>query len=166
MGNRNAIVAHLTRLRPQFDWMREENREAEDPTEDFLLDRYSISYCGLLNITMRAPQPVYNGRLVQAQIRHFDLKRERPGLPKGVAAPVENMSHERGELTLLNVGKRDRKVTVQAGSYGEHVFENIECDGERRHEADREKNDGVDGTSEADALAVSLPSGTRVTIDA
>ena len=102
---------------------------------------------------MGAPQPVYYGGLVMSQVRHFDDDRERPGLPEGVSALVERVDASGIDLTLVNSGGQDRNLIVQAGAYGEHDFETI-------------RYDGVVEQPTANALRVSLPSGSRLSIDA
>ncbi len=145
-ANRNHTQEHL-------DWMAEEGREPDVLNEDYLRDRNPVFHRGLLNLTMGAPQPVYYGGMVMAQVRHFDPERERPGLPEGVSALVESIDSAGIDLTLVNGGSRDREVVTQAGAYAEHEFTGVEYDGEAREA----------GT---DALRVSLPSGTRVSISA
>lgn len=134
--------------------MREEGFAPEDPDEDYLRDRNPVCEKGLLQLTMGAPQPVYYGGLVMAQVRHFDVGEGRPGLPEGVAALVEDVTPDGIELTLVNVGGRDREMIVQAGAYGEHEFGTVRDDDGRKVE--------VDGSE----LEVSIPSGTRLSLSA
>ncbi|ELZ95691.1 hypothetical protein C452_01005 [Haloferax volcanii JCM 10717] len=146
--------------------------EGNEPTtvdEDYLRDRNPAFHKALLQLTMGAPQPVYYGGLVMAQVRHFDARRERPGLPSGVAALVESVTSDGLELTLVNTGARREEVVVQAGAYGEHRFTAVETDG-----AERGVDDGADDSdsasdgedNSADALRVRLPAGSRMSIRA
>ncbi len=114
----------------RLDEMREEAFNPHDLTEDYLRNRNPIVHKGLLQLSMGAPQPVYYGGLVHAQVRHFDPDRGRPGLPPGVSALVTGITAEGIDLTLVNVGGRDRAVVVQAGAYGEHEFTAIHAAGE------------------------------------
>ena len=113
---------------------------------------------------MGAPQPVYYGGLLTAQVRHFDARRERPGLPAGVAALVESVSDEGVELTLVNVGAESAEVVVQAGAYGEHRFDAVETNGDATAEAGdaRESDEPI----EANAVRVRLPAGSRLSMEA
>ena len=133
--------------------MREEEFDPDDVTEDYLRDRNPIVHKGLLQTTMGAPQPVYYGGLVHAQVRHFDPERERPGLPPGVSALVERIDSEGVDLTLVNGGGRDRDVVVQGGAYGEHEFTTVRAGGESTEA----------GTN---ALRVTVESGARVSLSA
>ena len=87
---------------------------------------------GLTQLTTGAPQTVYNGGLLRATVRHFDLDRRRPGLPPEVACLVEGLSAESVDLRLVNTGRERRRVLVQAGAFGEHEFTSVEAGGETR----------------------------------
>ncbi|ELY97707.1 hypothetical protein [Natrialba aegyptia] len=147
------LEASHAHVQERLALMREEGGVPNDVDEDYLRDRNPIVHRGLLQLTMGAPQPVYYGGLVMAQLRHFDPERERPGLPPGVAALVEDVTRDGVRLTLVNVGGRDRDVIVQAGAYGEHEFTAIELDDERVR-------------PESTCIRVSIPSGTRLTVAA
>lgn len=145
------LDANREQTQQRLELMREEERDPETFDEDYLRDRNPVFEKGLLQLTMGAPQPVYYGGLVMGQVRHFDADRGRPGLPEGVAALVESVTSDGVELTLVNTGGQERTTTVQAGVYGEHDFTVVECDGEETRVDD-------------DAVDVSLPSGTGLTL--
>lgn len=147
------MEATHSRVHDRLALMREEGGEPTEIDEDYLRDRNPVFHRGLLQLTMGAPQPVYYGGLVMAQIRHFDADRGRPGLSPGVGALVENVTSTGIEMTLVNGGGKLRELVVQAGAYGEHEFERIEY------------GDRV-AVPESNAIRVSLPSGTRLAIDA
>ncbi|MCU4742487.1 hypothetical protein [Natronoglomus mannanivorans] len=149
------LEANRMQVDQQLEILREEGGAPADVDEDYLRDRNPVFHRGLLQLTMGAPQPVYYGGLVMAQVRHFDPERERPGLPPGVAALVERVDDDGIELTLINCGGQDRELVVQAGAYGEHEFTAVRTDGE----SDERR-------PESSAIHVALPSGTRVSIDA
>ena len=82
-----------------------------------------VSTEALLQLTLGAPQIIYNGGLLHCQVRYFDAIAERPGLPPDVAALVERIDGGGITLRLVNLspfGNRD--VIVQAGAFGEHRF--------------------------------------------
>ncbi len=103
-------------------------------TADF--DRVSIHHWqehnpitteALIQLTLGAPQILYNGGLLVAPLRHFDADRGRPGLPPDVAALVTQVSAEQVTLTFVNTSPVEaRAVLVQAGSFGEHAFESAQ----------------------------------------
>ncbi|ESP86984.1 hypothetical protein [Candidatus Halobonum tyrrellensis] len=153
----------------RLDLMDAEGGEPTTVDEDYLRDRNPVFHKPLLQLTMGAPQPVYYGGLVMAQVRHFDPERERPGLPPGVAALVEDVSAEGVELTLVNCGGRDRDLLVQAGAYGEHRFGSVTLDGGRATggpESGGETGSRTDRGEGADALRVVLPAGSRLSVRA
>lgn len=77
----------------------------------------------LVQLTLGAPQIVYNGGLLIAPLRYFDADRLRPGLPEDVAALVESVRADEVVVTLVNLSPfATRRVIVQAGSFGEHRF--------------------------------------------
>lgn len=102
-------------------------------TADF--DRVSIHHWqehnpitteALVQLTLGAPQIIYNGGLLVAPLRHFDAARNRPGLPPDVAALVTQVSAGQVTITFVNTSPVEaRAVRVQAGSFGEHRFESV-----------------------------------------
>jgi len=77
----------------------------------------------LIQLTLGAPQILYNGGLLFSRLRYFDLERRRPGLPLDVAALVEKLEPERTVLRLVNLSPfQARDLLVQAGAFGEHQF--------------------------------------------
>jgi hypothetical protein len=60
---------------------------------------------------------------LHTRVRYFDPDRRRPGLPTDVAALVEKMTADETVLTLVNISPlHSRRVIIQAGGYGEHLF--------------------------------------------
>ena len=77
----------------------------------------------LVQLTLGAPQIIYNGGLLFSHVRYFDPDRQRPGLPLDVAALVESVEAERVVVTLVNLSPfAMRRLIIQAGGFGEHRF--------------------------------------------
>ncbi|MDE2807297.1 MAG: hypothetical protein OXN90_02665, partial [Gemmatimonadota bacterium] len=77
----------------------------------------------LIQLTLGAPQLLYNGGILMAPLRYFDTERKRPGLPADVAALVETVERDRLVVHLVNLSALDsRKVLLQAGTLAEHRF--------------------------------------------
>jgi hypothetical protein len=77
----------------------------------------------LAQVTLGAPQTIYNGGLLRARVRYFDAGRQRPGLPPDVAALVSRLEADQAVVQLVNLSAlNSRKVTIQAGAFGEHQF--------------------------------------------
>lgn len=77
----------------------------------------------LVQLTLGAPQIIYNGGLLHAQARYFDVELKRPGLPPDVAALVEKIEPDHIVVHLVNLSVFDgRDLLIQAGAFGEHQF--------------------------------------------
>jgi hypothetical protein len=77
----------------------------------------------LIQLTLGAPQLLYNGGLLMASLRYFDPARRRPGLPEDVAALVERVEPDCTVVRLVNLSPFEaRDVLIQAGTFGEHRF--------------------------------------------
>jgi hypothetical protein len=77
----------------------------------------------LIQLTLGAPQIIYNGGLLYCQVRYFDAHRKRPGLPPDVAALVEAVEADHIVIRLVNVSVFEaRDVLLQAGAFAEHRF--------------------------------------------
>ena len=128
----------------------------------------------LVQLTLGAPSPVYNGGLLHAPIRHFDAKRRRPGLPEDVAALVTSADEDEIAVELINLNPVEtREMILQAGGFSEHRFETAHA----THSEWSESYPGAPmsspiapGVSEAahrvngTHVGVRLPPSTRVTI--
>jgi hypothetical protein len=80
----------------------------------------------LVQLTLGAPQLIYNGGLLHAPLRYFDAERRRPGLPEDVAALVEKLEPHCVTLSLVNVSPFEvRDLIIQAGAFAEHTFTNV-----------------------------------------
>jgi hypothetical protein len=83
----------------------------------------------LVQLTLGAPQPIYNGGLLIAPLRYFDAARGRPGLPPDVAALVEKVEASRLVVRLVNLSVTEtREVILQAGTFGEHRWDEVAYD--------------------------------------
>lgn len=133
-----------------------------------------LSSEALVQLTLGAPQPIYNGGLLHARLRYFDADRRRPGLPLDVGALVEKLEAERTVVRLVNLNAVEtRCLILQAGALGEHRF------GEVRHSARASAYPGEIGdyceprldldwrvvSVEDTHLAVELPPATEITLD-
>ncbi len=133
-----------------------------------------VSTEALIQQTLGAPQPIYNGGLLHARLCYFDAQARRPGLPPDVAALVEKLEADRTVVRLVNLNPcEDRALLIQAGAYGEHSFDGVTYSAaqgdavgiwhdyvgpavreEQREAAVRGKH-----------LAVELPAGTEIRLD-
>ncbi|MQG18437.1 MAG: hypothetical protein FI687_01490 [SAR202 cluster bacterium] len=80
----------------------------------------------LVQLTLGAPQIIYNGGFLFSSIRYFDFDKKKPGLPEDISALVTNSQEKKISLTLVNLNETNIKnIIIQAGSMGEHSFGTI-----------------------------------------
>jgi len=127
----------------------------------------------LVQLTLGAPQIIYNGGLLHCRVRYFDADRQRPGLPDDVAALVEQLTAEQTVVKLVNLSSFvQRQVIVQAGGFGEHRFEAVTYDvctsdypGSNKTYAPPPITTRSETVDLADRhLLVMLPPGTQITL--
>ena len=91
-----------------------------------VLNQNPIFTNGLTQVTLGAPHTCFNGGLLRAQVRYFDVEKRRPGLPQDVAVLVEGLESDRTILQLVNLNAfHQRDLIVQAGAFGEHQFTEV-----------------------------------------
>ncbi len=115
----------------------------------------------LVQLMLGAPQMMYNGGLLHASVRYFDPDKQRPGIPRDVAALVTRVERERTVLQLVNLSLFEtRRVIVQAGTFGEHNFTTVKY---QRLEKNGPAEQTVDVNSKF--FQVALEPGCGVTLD-
>ena len=115
---------------------------------------------GLTQVTLGAPQSIYNGGLLRATVRYYDADRGRPGLPLDVAALVDELGPKTVGIQLVNTNHNEtRTLVVQAGAFGEHQFTGRKY---REEGKDGETAAGADGKY----FSVELPPSSAVRIEA
>ena len=103
--------------------MRADERSPLDIIATNRLPSQPVLTKGLTQVTLGAPQSVYNGGLLRATVRYFDADRLRPGLPLDVAALVDELGPAVVGIQLVNTSRHEtRRLIVQAGAFGEHRF--------------------------------------------
>lgn len=73
--------------------------------------------------------PPQGGVPLHCRLRYFDPVARRAGVPADVAALVHRLGDRETEVTLVNLGKEARTVTVQGGAYAEHRIDTATLDG-------------------------------------
>lgn len=149
-------------LRAEYGWalqnidaMRSDPRSRAERIEANSIPQNPVLTKALTQVMLGAPQSVYNGGLLRAQVRYFDPDRGRPGVPQDVAALVDELSAERTGIQLVNINPtEERNVIVQAGAFGEHQFTHVRVD----------DGDPIDVNSRY--MAVQLPPATAIRLQA
>ena len=117
---------NLSQVQRRLDLIRDDQQDPKTYGDYYLQHRNPITVEGLTQLTQGASLPLYNGGLLMAAVRHFDLQEKRPGLPQDVGALVQSIQGERVTLHLVNLNQQERReMVIQAGAYGEHEFEEV-----------------------------------------
>jgi hypothetical protein len=121
-----ALRRDLDIVRDRVAAMRKDTTTPDTRLADDSLQYNPASVNSLIELAMGGLPPGKAGVLLHSRVRYFDPKGRRAGLPEGVAALVERMTAGELKLTLVNANQlEERTVIVQAGGYGEHLFEVI-----------------------------------------
>jgi hypothetical protein len=85
-----------------------------------------IYFEGLSQLLTGAPMHISHGGLQFGKIRYFDGQKKRSGLPDDVAAMVEKVTSDEIRLVVVNLNLLEsRRLTVQAGNFGENRFDSV-----------------------------------------
>jgi hypothetical protein len=113
----------------------------------------------LVQLMLGAPMHISHGGFQHARIRYYDAVLKRPGLPESVGSLVEALTDTSVTVTLVNLSLFDeREVVLQAGSFGEHSFQQAQLYNEQGE---------LVGTSEVDGkwLSIRLGKGSGVKLE-
>ncbi len=103
--------------------MESDQKDPKTYSDSYFQQRNPVTCEGLVQLTLGAPLPHYNGGLLISRLRYFDAQSKRPGLPPDVSALVSRMTGDETELQLVNLSRTEaRDVIIQAGAMGEHKF--------------------------------------------
>jgi len=121
------ILKHnLTQVEQRLAFMESDEEDPQTYGDSYFQRRNPVTCEGLVQLTLGAPLPHYNGGLLVTCLRHFDAQQKRSGLPPDVGALVSQMTDERTELHLVNLSKKEsREVLIQAGAMAEHHFTDV-----------------------------------------
>ena len=126
-----ALQADLTRLRGKVKGLREDQSTPDSRGSDYSQRFNPVATTALVNLTLGGNAPGSAGNVLHSRLRYFDSEKRRAGLPQDVAALVSKITAESVVVTLVNTSQTEaRRVTVQAGAYGEHHFQQVERDGQ------------------------------------
>ncbi len=110
----------------RLEFMRNDSRDIYSIIADELYPNNPVITKGLQQVSLGAPQTIYNGGLLRARVRYFDVDQTRPGLPRDVAALVEKLEPNRTVVQLINLSALEtRRLILQAGAFGEHEFSEV-----------------------------------------
>jgi hypothetical protein len=177
-----ALRAAMGQVYWHLDRIREDNADLTQVYIHHWQERNPITTEALLQLTLGAPQIIYNGGLLIAPLRYFDAARGRPGLPADIAALVTRVEPDEIALTLVNLSATEaRSVEIQAGAFGEHRWTWVRFGARGANSAYplAQANyayaaspythpdplpESITGTVEATRLCVELPPGTEIAL--
>ncbi|WP_313801848.1 hypothetical protein [Sphingobium sp.] len=73
--------------------------------------------------------PAQGGVPLHCRLRYFDPAARRAGVPADVGALVHRLDDRATDVTLINIGREVRTVTVQGGAYAEHRIDAARMEG-------------------------------------
>lgn len=121
-----ALAMAISQVRQRLQRMKNDNLLPDQISIHHWQDHNPVVTEILAQLTLGAPQVLYNGGLLQARVRYYDAVRRRAGLPADVAALVESIDPAAVVLRLVNTSTAaTRQVTIQAGAFAEHRIESI-----------------------------------------
>ena len=149
-----------------LEFMRNEPRDIYSIRGDDLYPNNPVVTKGLTQVTLGAPQTIYNGGLLRARVRYFDIDRVRPGLPLDVAALVEGLEVDRTVVHLVNLSVMDtRRIIVQAGAFGEHSFTEVRFQEQSKDSSGKKVMNERSVPVNNKYFAVELPPATSIKLD-
>ena len=120
------LTAEYQMVMKFYEGMLADERSVEQMIEDNEWSPNPVILKGLVQVTLGAPQTIYNGGLLRATVRYFDSDRGRPGLPRDVAALVHSLGPDHAGVHLVNTSAtEERHLVIQAGAFGEHQFTGV-----------------------------------------
>jgi hypothetical protein len=139
-ANIQLIAQQLEKMRSQAGDPHEWDKVAQEASGqestvkiNMNVDGYSIhawqEFCpvyfeGLLQLTLGGPMHISHGGLQHGRVRYYDGQKKRPGLPDSVAALVEQITADAVTIQVVNLHHAEaRELIIQAGTFGEHRFE-------------------------------------------
>jgi len=147
-----AMLNNLATIRTQVEKIRADVKTADTRSSSDMPVATSVD--SLLRLMLGANDPGSGGNVLHAQLRYFDRRNRRPGLPRGVGALVEQIRSDGITLQLVNTNPvSSRELIVQTGAYAEHHAVAVTV-GERRVEVDDSQF----------AVRLAAGSGARLTI--
>jgi hypothetical protein len=118
-----ALAASLEQVAWRLDQIREDRADLAAVHIHHWQQLNPVTTEALVQLTLGAPQHVYNGGLLFTPLTYRDADRGRPGLPPDVAVLVTRADGAGCRVELMNLSHHHgRRVVVRAGAFGEHRF--------------------------------------------
>ncbi len=123
------LQASLAQVYRRMEMVRQDETDPRDNHIHWWQEHNPVTTEALIQLTLGAPQMIYNGGLLLAPLRYFDARKNRPGLPPDIAALVERVEQKRLCVRLVNLSAiESQTLIIQAGTLGEHRFTTVTFD--------------------------------------
>jgi hypothetical protein len=130
---REIVDAQWAEIARRLERMRNDDGDPETWDVHHWQDINPVHTEALIQLTCGGPQIIYHGGLLHVRLRYFDAEARRPGLPPDVGALVDALDAESTTVTLANTSPlHGRRLVIQAGAFGEHVFTDVTALGEEQ----------------------------------
>ena len=155
------LTYNLSQVERRMQLIAEDRQDPKTYGDYYLQQRNPITIEGLTQLTLGASLPLYNGGLLMAPLRYFDRESLRPGLPPDVGALVETIQQNLVKIRLVNLSPtKRREMTIQAGAYGEHLFQDVTV-----RQLDNGELKTVTHSVHRSTLELDLLPGTEITLE-
>jgi hypothetical protein len=137
-ANKRLLAQQLGRLRSEHGnprvWDKVEQINDYPESLSMQIDGYAIHawqefnplyFESLVQLQWGAPMHISHGGFQYASVRYFNPETKSPGLPSGVSALVSSVDADGVTVTLANTGKDSKKLVIQSGGFGEHIFTKV-----------------------------------------
>ncbi|MGB7338211.1 MAG: hypothetical protein WBC91_04900 [Phototrophicaceae bacterium] len=121
------LSASYGQVARRMDMIRRDDKDLSNVSIHHWQELNPVLTEALVQLTLGAPQVIYNGGLLMCQARYFDVEKQRVGLPPDVASLVEKVEYDSISIHLVNLSiLHERDLIIQAGAFGEHQFHHIQ----------------------------------------
>ncbi len=121
-----AIRNDLARVRQRVQGSRNDTTTPDTRLADDPMKYNPASVTSLIELMSGGLHPGHRGSPFHCRLRYFDPAERRAGIPKDVAALIEEMTDDKVVVTLVNTNQVEpRELIIQAGGYAEHRFDTV-----------------------------------------
>lgn len=125
------LRSDLAAIRDRVLGMREDETTPDTRLADDPMKFNPATVGALRQLMMAGIDPGRGAAALHCRLRYFDPERRRAGIPRDVAALIDQMSDGHVRVTLVNTNQLEaRTVVVQTGAYAEHQCGQVIHDGQ------------------------------------
>ena len=122
-----ALSGDLRTVIRKIEFIQKEHGDPETFVDNKWILADPMKLDSLVRLTIGGLPVKVQGEMLYSQVRYFDGKRRRAGLPPDVAALVTRIEDDWIEIEVVNLNAAEsRELVIQAGAYGEHRFRSVD----------------------------------------